>query len=370
MRNRCYRARHSGRRPAGPIKEPRAGADRQLALERPIFRLKAPHLIAAALSLAFVAFAAASPQLLGDQVRNGIAGLHHATPAWLWVAAGCFVLSLVTSATAWRAALRSCDGEIGVADASARYGLGCLVNAIAPVKLGTAVRVALYSRALPGEGRLWAAGGVCSAIGAAQTFWLMILVAIAAVAGVVPAWPLAVLACALVATGVAVWVARHSRPARRFAHVLDAFRAIGTCPRTAFLLLGWTGVAMAARLGAGASLAAAFGLPHPIAIAFLVVPAVELASFLPLTPANIGVAAAAVVFALRTQGIEGDVAIAMGIAFNAVETLSSLAFGAAGGLYLATGSERVRPRLAAFAGATACAALAGAFSLTVFTPLG
>jgi hypothetical protein len=78
----------------------------------------------------------------------------------------------------------------------------------------------------------------------------------------------------------------------------------------------------------------------------------------------------AVAFALHTQGIHGDVALSMGIAFNAVETVSSLAFGAGGALYLATGSSRVRPRLAAFAGATACAALAGAFSLTVFAPLG
>jgi uncharacterized membrane protein YbhN (UPF0104 family) len=338
-------------------------------LDRPILDLRAPHFLAAGLSVALLVVVAASPQLLGDHVRNGIAGLHEATPVWLWVAAACFVLSLVASGTAWRAALRSCDGSIGVTDASARYGVGCLVNSLAPVKVGTALRVALYSRVLPCEGRLWTAGGICTAIGAAQTFWLMILVAIAAAAGVVPAWPIALLAGALAAAGIAVWIARHSRPARRFAHVLDAFRAIGTCPRTAAALLGWTGAAAAARLGAGAALAAAFGLPKPLALAFLIVPAVELASFLPLTPANIGVAAAAIVFALRTQGIDGDVALAMGIAFNAVETISSLAFGAAGGLYLATGSARVRPRLAAAAAATACVALAGAFSLTVFAPL-
>ncbi len=322
-----------------------AAADRLDAVERPTLELRAQHVLAAGLSLGLLAFIAASPLLFGDQVRGGLAGLHDAAPIWLWVAALCFVLSLVVSGTAWRASLRSCGGSIGVTDASARYGLGCLVNTLVPVKVGTALRVALYSRALPCEGRLWTAGGICTVIGTAQTFWLMILVAIAAAAGVLPAWPLLVLGGALLAAGIAVWVARHSRPVRRFAHVLDAFRAIGTSPRTAATLLAWTGAATVARIGAGAALAAAFGLPKPLAIAFLIVPAVELASFLPLTPANIGVAAAAVVFALRTQGIEGDVALATGIAFNAVETVSSLTFGAAGGLYLAAGSSRVRPRL-------------------------
>jgi uncharacterized membrane protein YbhN (UPF0104 family) len=369
MTNRCYRGGIFGGSPPPGLKEPATAADRLLAVGGATLDLRARHVVAAGLSLGLLALIAASPLLLGDVVRNGIAGLNDAAPAWLWVAAAGFVLSLVASGTAWRAALRSCDGTIGVTDASARYGVGCLVNSLAPVKVGTALRVALYSRVLPGDARLWTAGGICTAIGAAQTFWLLILGVIAAAAGVVPVWPLAVLGAALAAAGVAMWIARHSRPARRFAHVLDAFRAVGTSPRAAGALLGWTGVAMAARIGAGAALAAAFGLPRPVAVAFLIVPAVELASFLPLTPANIGVAAAAVAFALRSQGVDGDLALTCGIAFNAVETLASLAFGASGALHLATGSARVRPWLAATAAATACAGLAGAFSLTVLVPL-
>ena len=77
----------------------------------------------------------------------------------------------------------------------------------------------------------------------------------------------------------------------------------------------------------------------------LVVPALEMAAFLPLTPGNIGVSSAAVAFALRTQGVDGDVALSVGIAFNAVETLTSLAFGAGSGLYLASGTSLIRRRL-------------------------
>lgn len=333
------------------------------------FQLRKRHLLAAGLSFGLLAFVAASPSLLGDQVQRGLAGLNDAAPVWLWVAAFGFVGSLVCSASAWRSALMACGGSLGQTDASARYGAGCLVNSLVPAKLGTALRVGLYSRTLSCEGRLWTAGGIGTAIGAAQTFWLALLVAIAAAAGVVPAWPLAVLGAALAAAVGAVWLARHTKTCRRFAHVLDAFREVGSSPRAAGALLGWTGLSMVSRVAAGAALAAAFGLPRPVLVAFLIVPAVELAAFLPLTPGNIGVAGAAVAFALKSQGVEGDLAVAAGIGFNAVETLASLAFGAFGSLYLATGSSLVRPRLAAVAAATGCAGLFGAFGWTVILPL-
>lgn len=331
--------------------------------------LRGPHAVIGAASLGVLALAATSPQLLGDQVRNGLAGVEDASPAWLWTAAACFVLSLALSGIAWRAGLRSCGAETGVSDAAARYGAGCLVNSLAPAKLGTALRVLLYSRTIEGEGRIWTAGGIGSAIGAAQTLWLGVLVAIAASAGVVPLWPLLVLGAVLVGAVAAALVAQRIRPRRRVTHVLDAFRALGRSPRSAGALLGWTGLATLLRVSAVAALLAALGLPRAFVLAVLILPAVELAATLPLTPGNIGVTGAAVAFALRTQGVEMDAAVAAGIALNAVETLSSLAFGAGGALYLAGGSSLARRRLAAAVATTGCAALAGAFSWTVLIPL-
>jgi uncharacterized membrane protein YbhN (UPF0104 family) len=126
---------------------------------------------------------------------------------------------------------------------------------------------------------------------------------------------------------------------------------------------------MALRVAAAAAVMASFGVEQPLAAAFLVVPAVQLAAFLPLTPGNIGVAGAAVAFALRTRGIETDLALTAGIAFNAVETLTSLVFGSGSALYLAGAETSARRWTTAVAGATACAALAGAFSWTVLAPL-
>jgi uncharacterized membrane protein YbhN (UPF0104 family) len=339
------------------------------AVQRIGFDFQKRHLLAGLLPLGLIALLAASPHLLGDQVRDGLDGIGEARPVWLWLAAGGFAGSLVCSGLAWRLALSSLGARITCSDAAARYGVGSLVNSLAPAKLGTAVRLALFAQPLRGEGRLWTVGGIGTAIGAAHTFWLAILVAIAASAGVVPTWPLAILGALLLAAGGAVYVARHSRPARRFAHLLDAFRELGSSPRRAAMLLGVTGLSMLARVAAAAALAAAFGLPHPLAVAVLVVPAVEMAAFLPLTPGNIGVASAAVAFALRTRGIDGDVALSVGIAFNAVETLVSLAFGAGSGLYLASGTSLLRRRLATVAGAVGCAAVASAFSWTVLLPL-
>lgn len=338
-------------------------------MQRIGFEFQKRHLLAGLVPLGLIALLAASPHLLGDQVREGLDGIGAARPVWLWLAAGGFAASLVLSGAAWRAALRSLGAEIGFCDAAARYGLGSLVNAVAPAKLGTAVRFALFAQPLHGEGRLWTAGGIGTAIGAAHTFWLAILVAIAAWAGVVPAWPLAILSGVLVAAAAAVYVARHSRPARKVAHLLDAFRVLGSSPRRAALLLTVIGGATLARVAAAAALASAFGLPRPLALAVLVVPAVEMAAFLPLTPGNIGVSSAAVAFALHSQGVDGNLALSVGMAFNAVETLTSLAFGAGSGLYLASGTSLLRRRLATVAAATGCIGLASAFGWTVLLPL-
>jgi uncharacterized membrane protein YbhN (UPF0104 family) len=102
------------------------------------------HIAFALASLAVVAVVATMPQLLGDQVREGIEGVGDANRAWLWIAGLGFVSSLVASACAWRSALGRCGGETSRLDAAARYGAGSLLNAFAPAKLGTAFSIALF----------------------------------------------------------------------------------------------------------------------------------------------------------------------------------------------------------------------------------
>jgi uncharacterized membrane protein YbhN (UPF0104 family) len=327
------------------------------------------HVLLSLVSLSALVALATMPQLLGDQVAEAFHGLMDVSPAWLWLAAVSFATALAASGCAWRSALSRCGGELTRADASARYGVGSLVNAFVPAKVGSAVRFALFSRVLHGEGRLWTTGGVCASIGAARSIWLALLLAFGAASGVLPVWPLGLLALAVaVAVGVA-YVARDRSPSARVAHVLDAFRALGRSPRAAAQLVGWIGLATAARIGAATAIAAAFGVEQPLLAALLVVPALDLAGILPLTPGNIGVASAAVAFALHAHGAAADTAISAGIAFSAVETVTSLAFGTGSALYLVGAAPGARRWTATAAAATACLGLGVAFGATVVLPL-
>ncbi len=320
-------------------------------------------------SIAALLVLAMTPQLLGDRVAAGIDGLGNASPTWLWLAAAAFAGSLVASACSWGSALTRCGGTTSPADATARYCTGSLVNALAPARAGTAVRFALFSRVLHGEGRLWTVGGVATSLGAVRALWLAVVLALGSASGVLPRWPIAALLLGVLVAGLVAWRARSTRPGRRFAHVLDAFRVLGRCPRAAARLVGWVGLAMALRISAAAGIAAAFGIDQPLVAALIVIPALDLAGILPLTPGNIGVSSAAVAFALKAHGAASDVAVSAGIAFGAVETLTTLALGCGSLLYFAgerAGAQRWRPALVSALG---CFALAGAFGATVLVPL-
>ena len=135
-------------------------------------------------------------------------------------------------------------------------------------------------------------------------------------------------------------------------------------------MLGWIGLATLARIAAATAIASAFGIENPLLAAMLVVPALELAGTLPLTTGNIGVASAAAAFALKAHGVGADVALSAGIAFGAVETLTSLAFGAGSALYLAGAvSPGSRRRLTTAVAAAGCLALGAAFGATVLFPV-
>ena len=320
-------------------------------------------------SIAALVVLAATPQLLGDRVEAGIDGLGNASASWLWLAAAAFGGSLFASACGWGSALRRCGGTTTGSDATARYCTGSLVNALAPARIGSAVRFALFARTLPNEGRLWTVGGVATSIGAVRALWLAVVLALGSASGALPRWPIGVLLLVVLAAAAVAWFVRDTQPGSKFAHTLDVFRVLGRCPEAAARIVGWIGLAMALRIGAAAGIAAAFGIDNPLTAALLVVPALDLAGMLPLTPGNVGLASAAVAFALKASGAASDVALSAGIAFGAVETLTTLALGCGSLLYFAGGrtdAQRWRTALVSVAG---CLALGVAFGATVIVPL-
>ena len=323
------------------------------------------HALSAGITLVALAVLCATPGLLGDRIRTALSGVAAAPPGPLWAATVCFVLTNVCAAMAWRVALRTCDTPFTVSDAAARYCVGSGVNAVAPLHAGSAVRLALFARRT--EGGAWTVGGAAAAVGAIRGIWLVALVASGCAMGALPAWPL----LALVGVGVGFVsvsiCARRIRWPQRAAHVLDAFRELRRSPRDLAAVAGWSLAGAVAKVGAAAAVAAALGVGHPLGAALVIVAAVELAAIMPLTPGNVGVASAAIALALSARGIDSHLGLSVGIAFGAVEWLTGLGVGVAGGLVLSR--HRFNPRLVLAASAAGAWALVVAFGATVVLPV-
>src|SRR5438067_5982617 len=309
---------------------------------------------------------AATPQLMGSDVRRAFGGLEHARPVWLWAAAAGFVAALLCNAWVWRSAIGLVGGRIGRTRAVACYGVGSLVNTAAPARLGDAARIALFSRSFEGgSDRYWTTGGIFGALGAARALVLGVLVLVASLLGALPRWPLLVLGGFVTAALAVAFFARGRRPHRHVAHVLDAFRALARSPLGGARIVAWVAAATVARLGGTAAIAAALGVSHPLLAAVIIVPALDVATLVPLTPGNIGIASGTVAMALQSRGVDLTKALTTGIALQGIETAVSIVVGSGGALYLARfGSATTRRRALAVAGA-GVALLVGAFSATV-----
>ena len=321
-------------------------------------------LFASALFAAAAAAVAAMPHLLGNRVGDAVAGLEDARPGWLWLAALGFLASLLASASGWRSALGLCGGTLSRLDATARYGIGSLVNSLSPMRVGEPVRIALFARALKGEDRGWRMGGVFGVIAAVKAVVFGAIVVVAAALGAVPFLPVLVIGGIVLAAAVLAVVARDRTPRSHVAHLLDAFRELARSPRAAAPLVGWVAVATAARFGAAIAIAAALGVHSPVFAALVIIPALDLASLIPLS-ANFGITSGAVVVALQARGVPLGQAVTTGLAFHAVETAAGISFGTASALLL----TRFPRRALAMAGAGAAACLTAAFCATVVLPL-
>ncbi len=170
-----------------------------------------------------------------------------------------------------------------------------------------------------------------AAVGAAR--WLALLPL--ALAGVIisnlPPLALGGAAVALVPLP-ALWLLAR-RGSRRARAALAPLRRADRSAHAA--VLGWVVATLAARIAAAATVGIGLGISHPLATALLVVPALEVAGLVPLTPANAGVAGGAPAIAFHAQGTPMHAALAAGFVVHAVETCAGVAFGTASALTLA-----------------------------------
>ncbi|HEX7527385.1 MAG TPA: lysylphosphatidylglycerol synthase transmembrane domain-containing protein [Gaiellaceae bacterium] len=323
----------------------------------------------AAVFLALVV-AVATPQILGTRVAAALGALDNADAKWLWLAGIGFAVAVFSAAGSWRSALRLCGGTLTLPDACARYGAGSLVNTFIPARAGDAVRIGLFSRVLPNRERLWTTGSAFAALGAARAGVIAALIIAGSATGTLPLWPLfAAVGIITVAVGVSLYARGHN-PQSRAGHLLDSFHALGREPAAALRIVTWIAISFAGRLAAATAVAAALGIHHPFAAAMVIVPALEVAGTIPLTPGNVGITSAAIALAFQTQGVSFTNGLAAGIAFHAVETAVGIMFGIGSVVWLAPYRSPAFRRVVLLSTAASWAlGIAGAFSATVLVPL-
>jgi len=300
--------------------------------------------------------------LLGGHLTPAFGALRDASRPWLAVAAGAFLAAFACTVAAWHAALTSVGARICPRQAAARLGIGAAVNSFAPAKLGDAVKIALCSRAISAPGRLWTAGGSYAALAAMRSLTLAALVVSASVAGATPLWPVFVLVGGAATVAAAATLSVRLRSHERVAHLLDGVAALAASPRALAAVFVATAGMQLARLAGTIAVAVALGVPHPVTAALVILPALDVAGAIPLTPGSIGVGSGAVAVVLASRGIGMAQALAVGLAIQAVETMVSLSCGTAGLAYLLRPNPRARritARLAVVGGSAALAALLG-----------
>jgi hypothetical protein len=102
----------------------------------------------------------------------------------------------------------------------------------------------------------------------------------------------------------------------------------------------------------------------------VIVPALDAAGLIPLTPGNFGVTSGAIALTLQAHGASFTNGLAAGIAFHAVETAVGVMLGIASLVWLAPYSSPTARRVTLLAGAASWAlGIAGVFSATVLAPL-
>jgi uncharacterized membrane protein YbhN (UPF0104 family) len=299
-------------------------------------------ILVSTVALAALAGIAMSPRLLGGRVAAGLSELAVADRGWLLAAAAAFVGAFACTVAAWRAGFAAAGGHIGFRTVAAGLGIGSVVNAFAPAKLGDAVKVGICSRAIDSPGRIWTAGGVYAALAVARSLALALLVVVASATGAVPLWPVFALGGIVVVLSAVGLLSGRVRRHPRIAQVVEGFASLERSPRAVATVLGWTLGMLACRLAATVAIAAALGLPHAFLAALVILPALDVASAFPITPGSIGIGSGAVAVALAGRGIAMPQALGTGFAMQAVETLVSIGAGTFGTVWLAGGNATVR----------------------------
>jgi len=334
-----------------------------MRISRPTFTL----VLAGAAGAA--ALGATTLPLLGHHLASALNVLADASRPWLALSFVTFLAAFACTVGAWRSALAAAGARLCPRQAAARLGIGSMVNSFTPAKLGDAVKITLCARAIDAPDRLWTAGGTYAALAAARSLTLAGLVVAASATHALPVWPVFVLVGTAGAVALAALASTRFRRHHRIASFLAGIGSLAADRRALRGVALWTIGMQLCRFGGTVAVVSAFGLPHPFLAALVILPALDLAGAVPLTPGSFGVGSGAVAVALSSRGIGMTDALATGLAIQGVETLVSVTCGSLGLAYLMQPSERVRRaalRVAVVGGSAVLAGLVGLVVIDLF----
>jgi uncharacterized membrane protein YbhN (UPF0104 family) len=290
-----------------------------------------------------------------------------ADPAAAGWAAGAFGVSMLASACAWHVAFSAVGSEMRRSRACASFSVGSLVGTFTPATVGESLRAVLFARALPdGCGRGLTAVGAVGAVTVARAAVQLVVISCAVLVAGFPRW-LVLVPFAFAVAGVgAVLVLRRRGDCSRLRRLGETGAVLIRRPACGIRVLGWVGVATAARITAASAVASAVGINQPVKAGVAVTAALAIAALMPITPGSIGITSGAVSLVLVQAGASLPTALAAGVLFHAVEAAVSVTMGLVGAPFvLSTPIARRRGVHVGLVGAAAVvAALLGAGLVT------
>jgi uncharacterized protein (TIRG00374 family) len=268
------------------------------------------------------------------QVWHALAGMN-----WAWAAAAVFLnfVSALARAMSWDNVIKEAVAppHPRLIDVFSAFFVGILANGVLPGRVGEVARIGVLMRRMPERDRpgLWPAmiGSVLAHRilevfpSIALILWVLIDAHIQPAARTA-LWAVAFSGTAFVVVGIAL-ARRHEQGGvdakSRFGALLARLReglGILRQPIPSLISAGWQTLAWVLQLGAVYVTLLAFDIHLPLVAAAAVLAVMNVALVLPLWPGNLGVLQAAIAVPLVAYGVPASVAIAYGIALQAIES--------------------------------------------------
>ena len=278
----------------------------------------------------------------------GDVGHAFAEMSWWWAAAAVFLnfVSAVARAMSWDNVIKEAvpPPHPRRVDVISAFFVGIFANGVLPGRVGEVARIAVLMRRMPERYRpgLWPAmiGSVLAHRilevfpSIALILWVLLEAHIQPAARTA-LWSIAFASIAFVAVGVAFartyeqgGVDAKGRIGALLARLREGLGILRR-PVPSLISAGWQTVAWVLQLGAVYVTLLAFGIHLPLVAAAAVLAVMNVALVLPLWPGNFGVLQFAIAVPLAAYGVPTGLAIAYGLALQAIESSVGYTFGIA-----------------------------------------